>query len=48
MVTAAAVLAALGASTDQLLPAPSLLQEPEIVVAVPQAAEIAGRLSLSS
>ena len=47
VVTVAAVLAALGASTDQLLPAPSLLQEPETVVPVPQAAEIARRLSSS-
>ncbi len=41
VVTVAAVLAALGASTDQLLPAPSLLQEPKTVIPVPQAAEIA-------
>ena len=47
VVTVAAVIAALGASTDLLLPAPSLLQEPETVVPVPQAAEIARRLSLS-
>lgn len=47
VVTAEAVLAALGASRDQLLPAPSLLQEPETVVPVPQAAEIARRLASS-
>jgi hypothetical protein len=47
VVTVGAVLAALGASTDQLLPASSLLQEPETVVPVPQAAEIARRLSSS-
>jgi hypothetical protein len=47
VVTAGAVLAALGASRDQLLPAPSLLQEPEAVVPVPQAAEIARTLTAS-
>lgn len=47
VVTAGAVLAALGASRDQLLPAPSLLQEPETVVPVPHAAEIARRLASS-
>lgn len=41
LVTAGAVLAALGAPPDQLLPAPSLLQVPQAVVPVPQAAEIA-------
>ena len=47
LVTAGAVLAALGASPDQLLPAPSLLQVPEAVVPVPQAAEIARFLAAS-
>ena len=47
LVTAGAVLAALGASPDQLLPAPSLLQVPEAVVPVPQAAEIARSLAAS-
>jgi hypothetical protein len=47
LVTAGAVLAALGASPDQLLPAPSLLQVPETVVPVPQAAEIARLISAS-
>ena len=48
LVTAGAVLAALGASPDQLLPAPSLLQVPEAVVLVPQAAEIAQFLAAST
>jgi hypothetical protein len=48
VVTAGAVLAALGASRDQLLPAPSLLQTPETVVPVSHAAEIARRLASSS
>jgi hypothetical protein len=47
VVTVAAVLAALGASRDQLLPAPSLLQTPKTIVPVPQAAEIARRLASS-
>ena len=41
------MLAALGASPDRLLPAPSLLQAPEAVVPVPQAAEIARSLAAS-
>ena len=47
LVTAGAVLAALGASPDQLMPAPSLLQVPEAVVPVPQAAEIARSIAAS-
>jgi hypothetical protein len=47
VMTTGAVLAALGAPRDQLLPAPSLLQTPETVVPVPQAAEIARRLASS-
>lgn len=47
VVTVTAVLAALGASRDQLLPAPSLLQTPKTIVPVPQAAEIARRLASS-
>jgi hypothetical protein len=47
VVTTEAVLAALGASRDQLLPAPSLLQEPDTVVSVPQAAVIARMLASS-
>ena len=47
VVTAGAVLAALGASRDQLLPAPSLLQAPEAVIPGPHAAEIARRLASS-
>lgn len=41
MITAAVVLAALGASPDQLLPAPPLLQVPDTIIPVPQAADIA-------
>ncbi len=47
LVTAGTVLAALGASPDQLMPAPSLLQVPEAVVPVPQAAEIARSIAAS-
>jgi hypothetical protein len=47
LVTAGTVLAALGASPDQLLPAPSLMQVPEAVIPVPQAAEIARFLAAS-
>ena len=47
LVTAGTVLGALGASPDQLMPAPSLLQVPEAVVPVPQAAEIARSIAAS-
>ena len=47
VVTVAAVLAPLGASRDQVLPAPSLLQTPKTIVSLPQAAEITRRLAAS-
>jgi hypothetical protein len=40
LITREVVLASLGASPDQLLPAPSLLQVPDTIVPVPQAADI--------
>ena len=47
LITRDAVLVAFGASPDQLLPAPSLLQVPESIVPIPQAADIARVLSAS-
>jgi hypothetical protein len=48
LITRDVVLAALGASPDQLLPASSLLQVPESIVPIPQAAEIAGVIAGST
>jgi hypothetical protein len=47
LITRDTVLVALGASPDQLLPAPSLLQLPESIIPIPQAADIALILSAS-
>ncbi|MGN6606507.1 MAG: hypothetical protein ACTHMS_05775 [Jatrophihabitans sp.] len=48
LITREVVLAALGASSDLLLPAPSLLQKPDNIVAIPQAASLAETLSSST
>ena len=48
LITRDVVLAALGASPDQLLPAPSLLQVPDSIVPIPQAAEIARVIAAST
>lgn len=48
LITKDVVLVALGASPDQLLPAPSLLQVPDDIVPIPQAAHIARVLSASN
>jgi hypothetical protein len=48
LITAEVVLAALGASSDQLLPAPSLLQVPDTIVPIPQAGTIALALAGSN
>jgi hypothetical protein len=48
LITAEVVLAALGASSDQLLPAPSFLQVPDTIVPIPQAGTIARDLAVSN